>query len=295
MSAIIENMKERPTVSEADRLSFTIFLALCFHLIIILGIGFAPEDHPKPDYGTLNVVLAHNPSDDRPQKADFIGQANQLAGGKNGQVQTAATPIQAPFPAQQIAPTSAQEIKKIHSPQSQKQLLNSINADTKINLSAPRPEDDKKGQKTPGFKLSTRTMAIASLQAELDKARKAQGNNPRRRSISAAIHQASDALYLDSWQRKIEKIGNLNYPAKARALKIYGTLKVKVSINQDGSLESVSIWESSGKKILDDAAIRIVRLAAPFNPLPAEIRKTTDVLTIIRTWSFSTNNMLSTQ
>ncbi|HFB66197.1 MAG TPA: energy transducer TonB [Aeromonadales bacterium] len=295
MATTYEPMKERPPVSEADRLGFTIFLALCFHLIIILGIGFAPEDDPKTDYGTLNVVLAHNPSEDRPDKADFIGQANQLAGGKNKQVQTATTPIQAPFPAQQIAPTSAQEIKKVDSTQTQQQLLNSLNANIKTQLSAPTPEDEKQGQKTPGFKLSTRAMAIASLQAELDKARKAEGNNPRRRTVSTAIHQSSEALYLDSWQRKIEKIGNLNYPAKARTLKIYGTLLVKVSINQDGSLESVSILKSSGKKILDDAAIRIVRLAAPFNPLPPEIRKTTDILTIIRKWTFPSDNKFSTQ
>ncbi len=295
MSVTTQQVKPISEISEADRLGFTIFLALCFHLIVILGIGFVPEDKAKPDYGTLNVVLAHNPAADRPDKADFIGQANQLAGGKDQRVQTAATPVQAPFPAQQIAPTSAQEVKKVNAPKSQMQQLSSTLASKKVRTYKPTPKDAKKGQKVPGNNLSTHALIIASLQAELDNPRNAQGMNLRRRTISAAIHQASDALYLDSWQRKIEKIGNLNYPAKARALKIYGTLQVKVSINQDGSLESVSILQSSGKKILDDAAIRIVRLAAPFTPLPPAIRKTTDVLTIIRTWAFTTNNMLSTQ
>ncbi len=101
-------------------------------------------------------------------------------------------------------------------------------------------------------------------------------------------------LYLDAWQRKVEKIGNLNYPTRARQLNLSGSLSMKVAIRYDGSVVEISILESSGNKILDDAALKIVRLAAPFSPLPAEIRKTTDVLEIIRTWQFLPGNRIST-
>ncbi len=286
---------EKPHISEKDRLGFTIFLALIFHLIVILGIGFVPEDERSTRPNTLNVVLARNPATDRPDKADFIGQANQLSSGSSDKVVTAATPILAPFPSQQIAATANQSIPQQQSSQASQQMLSSNNSKKKTSLAKPTPSEFKKGQQAPANNLSTRAMAIASLQAELDTARRAESRDNRRRIVSAAIHKASDALYLDSWQRKIEKIGNLNYPATARAQNIYGTLRVKVAIRFDGSIEKITILQSSGKKILDDAARRIVRLAAPFSPLPPQIRKTTDVLEIIRTWSFSPNNQLSTQ
>ena len=62
---------------------------------------------------------------------------------------------------------------------------------------------------------------------------------------------------------------------------------VTVAIRSDGSLEGVEISRSSGIKILDQAALRIVRLAAPYAPFPADIAKDTDVMSITRTWMFT--------
>lgn len=281
------------SVNEKDRLSFTIFLALCFHLIVILGIGFAPESAHNGDK-ILNVKLTQTPSEKAPEKADFIGQANQLSSGKDNKVVTEKTPVIAPFPSRKITPASRQKSQTARSEQSQTQLLSSYFSNRSLFMNQQRPNQTQQGQKFNGNNLSITSQAIASLQADLGQQRYAQSSNDRRRTVSAAIHQASDALYLDSWQRKIEKIGNINYPSKASIQNIHGTLRVKVSVRADGSLEKVLIIKSSGFKILDDAAIRIVHLAAPFSPLPPEITKTTDVLDIIRTWSFLPSNQLST-
>ena len=116
---------------------------------------------------------------------------------------------------------------------------------------------------------------------------------PRVKRITSLSTAASaDAFYLNSWRRKIEKIGNLNYPVEARKRKLYGSLRLLVAIEADGSLRRVKILESSGHKMLDDAAVRIVRLSAPFAPFPDELRATTDLLEIIRTWQFRKNSSL---
>ncbi len=284
---------EQPHINAKDRLGFTIFLALCIHLIIVLGIGFVPLDMSTNDNQTLDVVLARNASEERPDKADFIGQANQLSGGESEQVTPPSTSVQAPFPEQSLNPAAAMQQQKM----AQNEEKNLLNTDTSDLLQQPvNPKLDQKQdpRDNTGTSQSLRSRAIASLQAELDLDRLAEANDPRRRVVSAAIHQASDALYLDAWQRKIEKIGNLNYPSKARQLNLNGTLKLKVSIRYDGSIVEVSIIDSSGSTILDQAALRIVRLAAPFSPLPPEIRKTTDILDIIRVWQFLPGNRIST-
>jgi protein TonB len=287
-------ISQQPQIKASDRLGFTIFLAICIHLVIVLGIGFVPYDKTKSDNKTLNVVLARHASDERPDKADFIGQANQLAGGESDKITPPSTPVLAPFPEQNLNPTAAMQQQKIAQTEEQN-LLNSENSKNLQRQIKPQLEQQQDQRDNTGTSQTLRAQAIASLQAELDISRKAEAKKTRRRTISAAIHQTSDALYLDDWQRKVEKVGTVNYPAQARRNNLQGSLKMKVTIRYDGSIEEISLLESSGSKVLDDAALRIVRLAAPFSPLPPEIRKTTDVLEIIRVWQFLPGNRISTR
>ena len=91
---------------------------------------------------------------------------------------------------------------------------------------------------------------------------------------------------------KITRIGNLNYPEEATRRNITGSLLLDVAINTDGSLNSLTLLRSSGSKVLDDAAMRIVKLAAPFAQFPDELRSDTDVLHITRTWEFLDSHRL---
>lgn len=88
-----------------------------------------------------------------------------------------------------------------------------------------------------------------------------------------------------AWVARIERIGNLNYPDEARRRQLHGQLVLTVGIQRDGSIKSIDIIQSSGHKVLDDAAIRITRLAEPFPPLP-ETKEKVDELYISRTWQF---------
>ena len=107
-----------------------------------------------------------------------------------------------------------------------------------------------------------------------------------RRIVEDRAETPEDNWYLESWRRKVERIGKLNYPEQARARKLYGSLRLLVAIEGDGTLRDVRVIDSSGHKVLDEAAVRIVRLAAPYAPFPPGMRKHTDVLEIVRTWQF---------
>ena len=118
---------------------------------------------------------------------------------------------------------------------------------------------------------------------------------PRRKFIGARTQEYRFAQYIEDWRVKVERIGNLNYPAQARRDQIYGKLQLSVSIRADGSVENIEVSHSSGHRILDAAAMRIVKLAAPYAPLPADIRRDTDILTITRTWTFTQSDKLESE
>jgi len=143
---------------------------------------------------------------------------------------------------------------------------------------------------TAGQILASRGQEIAKLSAKIEEETTAYANRPRRKAISASTQEYKYASYLEAWRRKVESIGNLNYPEEAKRQKLYGNLILRVALRADGSLEEVRVLRSSGSQILDEAAVRIVHLAAPFAPFPPDIRQETDFLDITRTWQFLSNN-----
>ena len=135
------------------------------------------------------------------------------------------------------------------------------------------------------------TAALREI-ADID-ARESGARARVRRIAEGRTETSEDDWYLEAWRRKVERIGELNYPAQARARKIYGNLRLLVAIEPDGALREVRVIDSSGHKILDDAAVRIVRLAAPYAPFPPGMREDTDVLEIVRTWQFKKQGSIS--
>jgi protein TonB len=268
------------------------------HAVGILGIGFTLEKPKKlpPADRTLEIVVVHNKSSVKDQeKADFLAQHSQEGGGtkdkaerpttdslqpvtkrtdKPNQVNTPATP-----PAEPIA--------------SQKKKLVSTKAKAK-RKAKDAPKKPKKKLKTLNTAqlLASTNQEISRLTAELNRKTKAYAKRPRRKFVSASTKEYKYSNYLDAWRRKVERIGNINYPDEARRKKLYGNLMLMVALRADGTIYEIKVKRSSGHRILDDAAIRIVRLAAPYAPFPAEIRKETDILDITRTWQFLSGNRL---
>ncbi|WP_295882612.1 energy transducer TonB [uncultured Thiohalocapsa sp.] len=133
---------------------------------------------------------------------------------------------------------------------------------------------------------------IAAINARIDARNARAAGRQRRKAISTSTREYRYASYMEAWRRKVERIGNLNYPQEAKEKALFGSLILHVAVRADGSLEGVRVVRSSGHAVLDQAAVRIVQLAAPFAPFPADIKAETDVLDITRVWQFQRNHQL---
>ncbi len=281
-------------ITPRDRLSFTVFLAASLHAAIILGVGFAwhVEQARTP---TIEVTLAQHDDRVAPDNADFVAQSNQLGSGDATEARETTTTETADFHTNTVRQTVSDPlIAQPVEAQTQATLTTSTASERRAPIESP--QDGAEPRLTPAEqrRLLDLSQEIASLEARVDTETNTDARGPRvRRLTSVSARQTVDAYYLQSWRRKVETVGNLNYPEVARQQQLYGSLRLLVSITPDGALKDVQVLDSSGHKVLDDAAIRIVRLAAPFAPFPDEMRQTTDVLEIIRTWQFRKNHYTS--
>ena len=159
----------------------------------------------------------------------------------------------------------------------------------------PAQEQVAAGQAPSAIDIMSRSLQIARLEAQIDRDHNAYQSRPKRKNIGARTEEYRFAQYVESWRLKVERVGNLNYPEEARQKKLYGSLRVTVNIRADGSLEKVEVDRSSGSKILDEAAMRIIKMGAPYAEFPADIRKEYDILGITRTWSFTRADQLASE
>jgi protein TonB len=294
--AVVIPSRPEATVSPGDRLSFTVFLAVALHAALILGVTFTYVTS-KPSTHTMEVTLAQQRAKRRPDKADFLAQFNQVGSGALEEKALMTAPTEAQFQDTEIRETSQDAPQSTsYKAVEQKQTAITTTAVTDHNVTVDSEATETAPQKAEfenKKSLQARALEIASLEARIDRQRQIYAKRPRiKRLTSLSTASSADAFYLNSWRRKIETVGNLNYPQKARKNKLYGSLRLMVAILPDGSLKEVELLESSGHQVLDDAAVRIVRLSAPYAPFPDGLRQSTDVLEIIRTWQFRKNSSL---
>lgn len=268
-----------------ERFGFTLFMSICVHAVLILGVGFTVASQQRST--SLDITLATFQSERAPDQADFLAQANQEGSGTEADATAPATDTEARFSDEVIRdvsdflterPTEAIDRRVI--------ARDSDTGTASQDDSVPVPPVETPLD-TRNLSPEQMTDAVASLQAQLDIHREAYAKRPRRYTMtSASTKQDDDAQYLDNWRKRIEAIGNLNYPQEASAAGIYGTLRLMVSLKPDGTVSDIRILRSSGERVLDEAAINIVKLAAPFQAFPDDMRARVDILEIIRTWQF---------
>ena len=293
------NTSSSTNTSTRDKLLFTAFVALIVHLVIILGVSFSAYSRNKIP-PTIEVTLAQHSDNKAPDKADYLAQHHQEASGTLDKKSELTTDKRADFADTEIREVDPEQQKRkaVSENANAQQIVSTISkTDKKTEKKKPTKDKEIRVEKPGEEEEETVTNSeIASLQAKLAQQRQAYAKRPRIKTLTSVATRASvDAEYLNLWQEKIELIGNLNYPAEARKKKIYGQLRLVASLLPDGSIYKIEVLESSGERILDDAAIRIVRLAAPFAPFPPELRKDVDQLEIIRTWKFEKGDKLSSQ
>lgn len=287
-SAALAPVLEESRVDTGDRLSFTFFLALVLHALLILGIGFNVQQPNQSQ--TLEITLATHKSAKAPDQADFIAQHNQEASGTEEEAKQLTTEREAEFADSQVRDVNPMPQTQAASPNERNddQLISTLADSTRSVQIQTDPEPLDEQQLRDGLlQEQTFTTEIASLQAKLDRQRQEYAKRPRIRTLtSVSTKESFDAKYLHEWSTRIEQVGNKNYPQEALSRRITGHLRMSVVINPDGTIHNIEILQSSGQRILDDAARQIVRLAAPFTAFPPEIRQQADRLQIIRTWNF---------
>lgn len=281
----------------SDRLSFTIFLAMAVHGLLIFGISFE-NSKPSQSAPSVTVTLATHATQKAPENADFLAQANQQGSGSLQEAKEITTNvIPPPFESQTINDTIITEQKKraVLKPDSNR-IIASTSADSIVN-NAKQPDEKQASQSgEENLDIDAINTKIASLRAKLAVQRQTYAKIPRERVLtSASTLASSEAAYLNEWTQKIEAIGNRNFPQEALRRKLTGQLRLEVTILPNGSILEINLKQSSGHKLFDEAAQQIVRQASPFLPFPSEIRKDYDHLVIIRTWHFNISGLSTSQ
>lgn len=278
-----------------DRLSFTLFLAAAVHAVIILGVSFVPSLSETRTPAALEVVLVQESTDsEKPEEADYLSNAAQDGGGEVEENTRPSSPFASDFDEQTdgVAPTPLQASSPEVQEQQPEQVLTTVFSSTEIESDSPETETKPLDAKVDDVKVDYE-LAVAQLEADIDRDQQEYAKRPRKKVIDARTHESAAAAYMYEWAESIERIGNLNYPEQARARNLSGAVILVVGITKSGALDRVEIRRSSGIALIDDAAKRIVRLASPFAPLSPELARETDILDIVRTWEFGANQVNS--
>ncbi len=278
-----------------QRMKMALGIALALHTAVLLGVSFdaaTDDQRPRPQ---LDVTLARQPSPRPAEDATHIAQANQLGSGELSERAEVSSRASAP----PLNPTASGQVlaqprqAQTH-PQQQRPVTTSAPAERRpvATDAADPPADSALLGISPAVDQLTRE--LAALEATLEQQATDYANRPRVRRLTAlSTREAVDAAYLHDWRRRVEAVGNQYYPEASIRYGIYGSLRLLVVIDHSGRLENIRVLSSSGYALLDEAAIKIVRMASPYAPFPPALRATTDKLEIIRTWQFQENRLSS--
>lgn len=277
----------------ADPIGATLVFSLLVHGVLLLGITFHFAK-PTPDLPTLDVTLVNVANHEAPEKADFLAQANNRGGGASDHAARPSQPFSGalPKPTPGTAPLSVAAAAPPPQAATPERLV-TTSAASRQHVDSDAAQREVPALDAPSAGDLQRQQEMAQLAAEVRNQTEAYAKRPRKKFISASTREYLYATYMRGWSDRVQRVGNLNYPSEARRLGLHGDLLLTVGINRDGSIHSIDVIRSSGQPLLDRAAEQIVRLAAPFPPLPATAK--VDELYITRTWQFLPGGTLTSK
>jgi protein TonB len=261
--------------------------------LLATRFGFPDAAKLRTPPQTLDVVLVNSRSPTRPAAPDALAQANLDAGGNTDADRRAKTPLPVTREVARGDDTKRARKRVEDLEAKQRQLMTQLaeaRAAVPVLEAKPAPVPDTPAP-VSGADLMTSALALARMEAQIARQVDEYNKRPRKKFVGARTAESRFALYVEDWRQKVERIGNLNYPEGARG-RVYGSLRVTVAIKPDGSIEEIQVDRPSEHKILNEAALKIVRLAAPYAPFPPAIRRDTDILVITRTWTFAPGDKL---
>jgi periplasmic protein TonB len=272
-----------------DRLMTTFFLAVLLHAIIILGVTFsAPADHGDGDetHGLEVLMVDNQAASAANPDAQYLAQRGQRGSGNSLTTDRTQIPKSAPLTVVQAGAANGA------GGGAPEQNSADVGDEARVASTAPSPRivyfgTNASADPSAAQQLLVSTVPTLGLSANEDGVElRIRGENRQALWVTADTRAADVAGYLDHWRRKIERIGTLNFPSVARRQKNSGTPVIAVVIDSHGRLSEAYIRKSSGHRELDDAALRILKLAAPFDPFPAELGATHDEIRIAYEWQF---------
>jgi periplasmic protein TonB len=296
--------------------------AAILHVALLLAVSFVPPAPKPPPESALEVLILEEAGQPTPLPAQdaLLSQRDRAGESMRGNAEitqsaepetappeeteptpseseTGAEPESAPPPPQHSVVPTSQEAKpevttSLIPVQKTAPVLSARTQSDMPPVSATEAVRETETRIDAAQILASRSLEVSRLTASLEAKSTAYSKRVRRKSISAATREFKYASYLGAWARKVERIGNINYPEAAKQERLYGNLILHVAVRSDGSVENIRVVKSSGYDLLDDAAIQIVELSAPFSPFPPEIAAETDVLDIVRTWQFMRGGVL---
>lgn len=276
-----------------------VMVSAILHVLFIFGLSFTPVD-PKlfeNNSPPIDVVLVNAKTQAKPLQADVLAQANLDGGGNVDEDRQAKSPLPA-AERDQFMRAEAEFNARVQALEHKtKVLMQQINSDYQVPQQKPAPEAEMRppSPNPAPMDLTERSLEMARLQARIDQQREEYQKRPRRMFVGARAQEFTFAQYVEDWRIKVERVGNQNYPEAAKRNSLYGTLMLTVNIFDTGEIESIQIDRSSGSKVLDAAAIKIVEMAAPFPRFPEAIRKKVDILGITRSWTFTRSDQLTSE
>jgi len=271
-----------------DRFMLFLVLAVAVHALLFFGIHFGVTLNPVPRLAdTLDVVLVQWRSEAEPEKADYLAQASQKGGGETTEKARPSEPVSGEIPTPFQGRDTQQSEQQTAVPEVDLREIVAIETQSESPLQ-PTTVEQPELEQPNAAQLMQQSMNMASLQPEVSRQRQWKSTLPRREFISANTKEYEFASYMSAWVSKVERVGNMNYPHELRQKKLHGDLILTVGIHKNGTVESINVRRSSGIPEIDQAAIRIVQIAAPYSPLPDNITDRVDILHITRTWRFET-------
>jgi protein TonB len=280
-----------PGTSSADRLGVTLLFSLIAHGVLALGLTFEYEK-PAPRLPSLDVILVQSANDEKPDKADFLAQANNAGGGTAEKAHRPSEPLSSAIPkaVSGIAPVQLENGAPRPETPTDAEMLTTKQSSFTVRTDTAKPDTPAR-RAAVEREVDQRKLEMAKLAQEIQRESEQYAKRPKRKYISANTKEYEFAAYMRAWVARIERIGNLNYPDEARRQQLHGQLVLTVGLTRDGRVKSIDVIQSSGHKVLDDAATRIVHLAEPFPALPEDKEKV-DELYISRTWQFLPGDIL---
>ncbi|MGZ8189218.1 MAG: TonB family protein [Methylosarcina sp.] len=292
-------MLESRAMPSNDALLLWLFIAAVAHIFIIFGVNF---NRPEPEKfkRSIDITIVNTPAKKAPKNAETLAQENQIGAGERiakpqpPQQKIASEVISRPKPIEKIAPKESKP-KSLEKVVTRKKAEKPIVAEPAKAVAEEQAVEDSPVESPPRLSPELLQQQITQLGTEIRHSQQSGDQSKIKFVNMVSAHKYVAAQYLKDWEEKVERMGNRNYPEAAAKRNFSATLSMDVGIKVDGSIYSMRIRKSSGIPELDEAAKNIVKMSAPFAPLPLELQKELNVLVITRVWKFSDESGMTTR